>query len=275
MTDSAFSVLTLNISRPPKDRAAALLEYLWHREDDILVLTETGRGEGSALIESVCRAAGHDVHSSLRGVADRGLIERGSTERGALGVLVVARNGFTLVPDDIPALPLLPERLMACRLTPSSGPRVRLLAAYGAASDPVRYANAAQRQRKRDWLNGFVATLQDLPPTPTLIAGDLNIVAPGHRDRLPYVLSEERAAYDTLTTDLGLTDVYAAAHHGTDLAGDPTWVDHSGVGCRYDYLLTGGGVTGSGVVIDQTPRTSRLTDHAALSASFTAYDPGL
>ena len=50
MTDSAFSVLTLNISRPPKDRAAALLEYLWHREDDILVLTETGRGEGSALI---------------------------------------------------------------------------------------------------------------------------------------------------------------------------------------------------------------------------------
>lgn len=44
MTD--LSILTLNVSAPPPDRARDLLEYLWHREEDILVLTEVAAGPG-------------------------------------------------------------------------------------------------------------------------------------------------------------------------------------------------------------------------------------
>ena len=147
---------------------------------------------------------------------------------------------------------------------------VRLVAVYGAASDPVRYANAVQRQRKRDWLLAFLTWLSELPPAPTILVGDLNIVAPGHVGRLPYVLTEERTAYGLLTGGLGYRD---------PLAGDPepTWVDHSGAGCRYDYVLPGAPIPVGECVIDHTPRLSGLTDHAALSwhgPSSTAPDPG-
>ena len=65
------SVLTLNLSRPTNTRAKALLDYLWHREEDLLILTETAPGSGSALMDSVCRGAGHSVLSSLTDATGR------------------------------------------------------------------------------------------------------------------------------------------------------------------------------------------------------------
>ena len=179
------AILTLNISRPPVQRARLLLDYLWHREEELLVLTETGRGGGSELIGQVCRAAGYAVEPSLHAPDGR---RRPGLSATSLGVLVV---------------------------------------------------------------------------------GDLNIVAPGHRDALPYVLPEETTAYEVLTSGLGLVDVYAAAHVGSPDAAEPSWVDHSGAGCRYDYVLATADVA-PGVwtaCLDQTPRTRGLTDHGALAAS--------
>lgn len=250
-----FRLLALNVARPPAARAGQLLEYLWHQDADLLILTEVGRGGGSDLIAAVCRAAGFAVHSSLEG-----------RDADALGVLVVGR-GVAVEPLDLPPLPVLPERLLAATITsPGSATgtgTVRLLAVYGPASDPVRYASAVQRRRKRAWLEGFVPSIAALPPSPTLIAGDLNIVAPGHRDRLPYVLPEEVAAYDLLTGELGLVDVVeASAPHAR------TWIDHSGVGCRYDHLLAGPdlAVGVSGVAIDDGSRDRGLSDHSAITA---------
>ena len=71
------SLLTLNVSNPPRARAEALLHWLWPR-GRTWVLTEVGTGSGSSLLQSVCRAAGYDVHV---------------TDRSELGVLTVARVG--------------------------------------------------------------------------------------------------------------------------------------------------------------------------------------
>jgi len=257
------SLLTLNLSRPPDARARGLLEYLWHRDEDLLVLTETGLGGGSALVESVCRSAGFSVQSSLSAPTGR---RRRGLDPAALGVLVVARAGALVRDEGVPEVAVLPERVLTLRV--GAGPdSLRLIAVYGAASDPVRYSSSVQRQRKRDWLLAFCTWLSQLPPAPTVIVGDLNIVAPGHPDKLACVLDQERTAYDLITGPLGFVDAYAAAHARSGLAGEPTWVDHSGVGCRYDYLLAGPGVPSVGdFAIDHTPRLAGLTDHSALFA---------
>lgn len=97
--------------------------------------------------------------------------------------------------------------------------------------------------------------------SPLLLAGDLNIVDPADRAGLPYVLAQEREAYDHLL-DLGLLDAYRHATGGST----PTWIDHTGVGCRYDHVF----VHGLRVVsarVDDTPRQSGLSDHSAVLAS--------
>lgn len=251
------SLRTLNISRPPRERARDLLAYLWQCEEEVLVLTETGWGAGTALIEDVCRAAGFATFSSLREPADA---RRAGVDATSLGVLLVDR-GAGLTRLDVPGPSLLAERVLVAQVPDGVGPGaepVRLVAVYGAASDPVRYANAVQRQRKRDWLLAFLTWLSELPPAPTILVGDLNIVAPGHVDRLLYVLGEERTAYGLLTGGLGYRD---------PLAGDPepTWVDHSGAACRYDYALTTAPLPVGECAIDHTPRLCGLTDHAALA----------
>lgn len=263
------TVLTLNIARPPASRASALLEWLWHRPEDVLVLTETARGGGSALVESVCRAAGHGVHASLT-LPDRPLPDRRAT-RGALGVTIVVRGGLGSRRIDVGVPEGFPERVVAVEVGEGSAygmdgcvgePTLRVVGVYGLASDPVRYASAAQRQRKRAWLLAFCSWVATLPPVPTVLVGDLNIVAPGHASVLPYVLAEERTAYDLLVA-CGWTDAYADTHREGVLAGAPTWVDHSGAACRYDYVLLGPGVRGGRADIEAVP--AGLTDHSVLT----------
>jgi len=196
-----LSLLTLNLSAPPVERAKRLLEYLFGRDEQVLVLTETGVGRGSALIAEVCRAAGWQVLAS----------PVSGTQRG---VLVVARD-VPLVSDPSTVVPdAMPERVLGVRVDD-----VRLMAVYGAASDPVRYASSAQRQRKRAWLLSFDAAVEaSLAAGRLVVLGDLNIVDPldTTTQRLPYVLAEELLVYESLTTRLGLVDAFRAFHNGPE-----------------------------------------------------------
>ncbi|KAA0019470.1 endonuclease/exonuclease/phosphatase family protein [Antrihabitans cavernicola] len=241
-----LSVLTLNLARPTADRARPLLEYLWHRPEDLLVLTEVGRGAGSNLVAAVCKQAGYTVIDS---------------RAGDYGVLLISRTGTLDTDLNFPRPDLMPDRVAAARWDNM----IRIVGVYGAASDPVRYSSQKQRQRKRDWLESFDCSLgaADLH-LPALLIGDLNLVAPGYRDRLPYVLAEETAFYRSLQIEHHLTDAYAAAHNDD---GAVTWVDHSGVGCRYDHAFVTSDLVAAvtDCHIDHTPREEGRTDHSALS----------
>ncbi|KNX38617.1 endonuclease/exonuclease/phosphatase family protein [Luteipulveratus halotolerans] len=237
-------VLTLNVANPPADRAKGLLEWLWHQPDELLVLTEVGRGKGSQLIGQVCRAAGYDVHAS---------------DPGDLGVLIVSRDGaLTDVRGPEPAV--LPGRV---KTVATQG--ITVLGVYGAASDPVRYSSKTQRQRKRDWLTAYDDALAAWLPTagPTLMIGDLNLVDPVHDVPLKYVLSEETAVYEGLSARHDLTDAYRLSHPDEV---DVSWVDHSGVGCRYDHAFVTADLRDrvAACDLDHGPRESGLTDHSAL-----------
>jgi exodeoxyribonuclease-3 len=236
-------LLTLNVARPTRERVPALLEWLWHQPEELLVLTEVAPGGGSDLIAEVCRAAGHQVFDSRQSAA------------GDYGVLLVARQGTWEPAPDVVLPPSFPGRAVAVR---KQG--LLVIGVYGAASDPVRYSSATQRQRKRDWLAELDSSLTELGPgEPYVLIGDLNVVAPGHLGALPYTLAEESAFYTRLGNVHGLVDA-----HGVDA--EVSWVDHSGVGCRFDHAFISADLATASVrcTLDHTPRTTGLTDHSAL-----------
>ncbi|QQR99411.1 MAG: endonuclease/exonuclease/phosphatase family protein [Austwickia sp.] len=277
-----LGVLALNLAAPTPAAARGLLEYLWARDEQVLVLSEVSRGEGSRLVLEVCRAAGYVVAVAPMQGRDR-------------GVAVVVRDpGLSVGAAAYPSGPRV--------VRVPAGPVV-VIGVYGAASDPVRYSSAAQRERKRAWLRDFVglAEAAAADPGPLLVAGDLNIVDPDDREGLPYVLLEERDAYERLIA-AGLVDAYRVAALGGGGAGGSsgtrgsprtvgnpgtggcpgtggipstggshvTWVDHSGVGCRYDHAL-GRGLDVLAAQIDHHPREQGLTDHSALAVWLRAH----
>ena len=247
------SLLTLNVSNPPKARAEALLHWLWPRPEALWVLTEVGTGPGSNLLLSVCRAAGFDLRV---------------TDRSELGVVTVARAGSLEPAPSTPAR-ILPGRVDSLVWHPGSEAgvgAVRVLATYGAASDPVRYSSVTQRRRKREWLTAYDVVVGEwVEQGPRgVVLGDLNVVDPVHEAALTYVLPEETAAYRGLVERHGLVDAFRVHHPDEDVV---SWVDHSGVGCRYDHAFVTPDVEVVAAELDHEPRLGGLTDHSALSVT--------
>lgn len=245
------SLLALNVSNPPKARAAALLHWLWPRDEDVWVLTEVGTGAGSALLLSVCRAAGFDVRV---------------TDRSELGVLTVARSG-SLEEAPLTPAPVLPGRVDSVVWQPdSSGDPLRVLATYGAASDPVRYSGTTQRERKRQWLTAYDAVVSEWAARggAGIVLGDLNLVDPVHDAPLRYVLREETAAYHAMSGRHGLVDAFRAHHRDEDAV---SWLDHTGVGCRYDHAFVTTDLAVTWCDLEHEPRTGGLTDHSAITVT--------
>lgn len=245
------SLLTLNVSNPPRARAEALLHWLWPRDEDVWVLTEVGTGAGSGLLQSVCRAAGFEVHV---------------TDRSELGVLTVARVGG-LTPAPVTPSVLLPGRVDSLAWQADSGGRaLRILATYGAASDPVRYSSKAQRERKRQWLTAYAAVVREWTAHGDrgIVLGDLNLVDPVHEAPLKFVLAEETAAYRAMSEVHGLVDAFRVHHPDADVV---SWMDHSGVGSRYDHAFVTPDLVVDGCDLVHEPRVDGLTDHSALSVT--------
>ena len=132
------SVLTLNLSRPTNTRAKALLDYLWHREEDLLILTETAPGSGSALMDSVCRGAGHSVLSSLTEATGR---RRAGVGANSLGLFMVGRGLDLLPAPELGTPDMMPERVLTARVAQADRrprpPRLLALCA-GAGAHGIR-----------------------------------------------------------------------------------------------------------------------------------------
>lgn len=261
------SLLALNVATPTAERAKELLGWLWHEGEDaqIWVLTETSAGPGSRLIAQVCRAAGFQV------------LLTSPAEGGGRGVMVVVRDAALAVSVEEGDRPeVLPGRVLPLRVVlPGESGVLRLLGVYGAASDPVRYSSSAQRRRKREWIAAFDAWLRGWravdPGSPGVVIGDLNLVDPQHDDELAYVLAQETALLERLVGEPpdghGLLDAYRLSQPA---AREVSWVDHSGVGCRYDHAFVTPDLAPAVAAcsLDHAPRLAGLTDHSALRLTF-------
>jgi exodeoxyribonuclease-3 len=250
----SLSVLTLNIANPSPDRAQRQLTWLAGREEHVLVLTETKASQGCALLAGAFRAAGYTVFDS-------------PPAPGEYGVMIASR--VRAEPDHLTTgLGYLPSRAASC-LLPTPDGTMRLVGAYV----PSRDASVEKTERKRRWLAEFGAILDSAGgPHPVVLAGDLNVLEPGHQPRYRFFTDFEYDFYRSLTDRHGLVDAYRHQHPDTV---EHSWVGRTGDGYRYDHAFCtaalGDRITGCGY--DHTPRLERLSDHSALTMQLAVTSP--
>ncbi|GAA2134671.1 endonuclease/exonuclease/phosphatase [Streptomyces synnematoformans] len=243
-----LDVLTFNLNNPSQERAERQLGYLAARPEQILVLTEAADSKGCSLLASRFTEAGYEV------VFPR-------PERGERGVMVVSR----LITQPGPAIVgYLPHRAVSVTVSSSGGP-LDVIGLYV----PSRDASEAKTLRKRRFLEHCRDGLPGGRSGLRLLIGDFNVLEPGHRPAYRFFREFEYGFYEWLG-ESGYRDAFRMLHPE---AAEYSWVGRTGDGYRYDHAHVSGllaaELRGCFYVHEPRTRPGRLSDHSALSTSFT------
>lgn len=243
-----LSVLTVNLGAAARPRAEAMLDWLAARPEQVLLLTETSAGPGTAYLLERFREAGHTVIKT----PDEG--ERGAAIVSCVKVLEESSaklDGVTV-----------PGRTAACLL--DCEPRVFAVAVYV----PSRDRSQSKTTRKQQFITSFQTALASLPQelaANALVGGDYNVIGRDHEPRHRGFLPFEYGLLETLEAT-GYVDTYASLYPGEQAH---SWIGRTGDGYRYDYIHAGPALADR--VTDcrylHETRDSKLTDHAALTVT--------
>lgn len=241
-------LMVFNAQHAAPGRAWRQAAWIAAQDDaDLVVVTEVGAGPGGqALIEAL---GGHGYFLVL------------ACEPAAPDYrTVLASRGPALTP--VPSgISVLAHRGLAAAVT-VGGYTVGLLGLYVPSRGPKQRRN----ENKRAFQDAVVAALPGFLARfggPVIVAGDLNVVEPGHRPHLPVFGAWEYAFYQSFL-DAGMTDAYRARHPD---AWEHSWFGRGGNGYRIDHIF----VTRQHVAqvrccsYVQAPRELGLTDHAAMT----------
>jgi exodeoxyribonuclease-3 len=240
-----LSILTLNIQATSRHRADPLLQWLAARPEQVLLLTETSNGDGTAYLLDRYRRAGYLVqHTPLAG------------DRGAA---MISRVPVTARPDITAGL-TIPGRAVAA--TAHTDPPVTILGVYVPSSDRA----PAKVDKKKTFLASLIATVEKLPTyerAHLLLGGDYNVITRDHQPPYRGFLPFEYELFDALTA-AGLTDVH---HHLAPAIQEHSWFGRAGNGYRFDYAHVGSALRDRlrGGAYPQQPREQRISDHAAVT----------
>jgi exodeoxyribonuclease-3 len=213
---------------------------------DLVIVPEAGAGPGG---QTLIEALGEHGYSPVLACEPAAPDYR----------TVLASRGPALTP--IPSgIGVLAHRSLAAAVN-VGGHTVGLLGLYVPSRGPKQRRNENKRAFQdavATALPGFLAQFRD----PVIVAGDLNVVEPGHQPHLPVFGAWEYAFYRSFA-DAGMTDAYRARHPD---AWEHSWFGRSGTGYRIDHIfITRQHVTqviACGYL--QAPRQLGLTDHAAM-----------
>lgn len=252
-------VLTWNVQHASAARGARQAGWLAARpEADIVVLSEVaGAVAGQRLADSLAQ------HGYTTWLPDGD----GSDYR----VLLATRVGH-LAPADRVGSPCLPHRLGAVTVALPEGRHLGVVGLYVPSRGPRERHNVAKRAFQEavtallpTWVSAFG------PGMPVLVAGDLNVVEPGHQPHHAVFGAWEYEFYRNFAA-AGYVDAF---RHRNPETVDHSWYGRAGAGYRIDHLFS----TSRNVdaVIDcrylHDPRTSGLSDHAALVAGLDLSSP--
>lgn len=243
---TVLSLLTLNIQAAAKQRARALLAWLDERADDLVILTETSAGQGTAYLLDQARQAGLTVVKTPDPPGER-------------GVAILSRVPIVARPD-LAAGVTLPARVAAA--TVPGEPEITVLGVYVPSSDraPDKIA------RKRDFIASLLAALAALPAacrSRLVLGGDYNVIRRDHQPSYRGFLPFEYAMLDTL-------DAHALADAQRLCSPDVqeySWIGRSGNGYQFDYFHIGAEIASRLQTCRylHQPRERGLSDHAAVS----------
>jgi exonuclease III len=241
-------LLVFNAQHSSAERARRQAGWIAIQENaDVVVITEVGSGPGGDAL--VAALAGHGYHSVLAPQA-------GAREYRT--ILASRDAGLAAVPSGVS---VLPHRAPAATMT-VGGQQIGLLGLYV----PSRGPRERRNEDKRDFQ---AAVTQALPAFlalfdgPAIVAGDLNVVEPGHLPRYPAFGGWEYDFYRSFAT-AGLADAYRACHPGGT---DHSWYGRGGNGYRFDHAF----ITREHAALVRDcgylhePRQLGLTDHAAMT----------
>lgn len=156
----------------------------------------------------------------------------------------------------------LPSRTV--HVTFDGEPTVNLLGIY----IPSRDRSPAKVSRKADFIESLLAFLERLPVAKRdalMIVGDFNVVSRQHEPSLRGYFDFEYELFEALE-QFG----FAAGHELRPGKAFPhSWIGRTGVGYLYDYVFAGRGLQQRIARCSylHAPRTSRLTDHAAITVA--------
>lgn len=230
----------LNVNSPSRERAQVIAEWLLDARCNALVLTEMQPSEGCKMIMTCLDAEGFTV-------------TRSTGWQDSHYFAVIATKGFQVEPMSV--TPFTP-RITAADLT--VGPAtLRMIAIYG----PTNGMSSDSSHRRRATQDRIITYLAAIARPRMAVAGDLNVIEPGHRPHLDSFEDHDYSFYTRLL-DLGLADAYRVMNPGGD---DHSWFSDRFGSQRLDHTLASPAI---GRVItcryDHAPRTRHLSDHAAL-----------
>ncbi|GIF01128.1 endonuclease/exonuclease/phosphatase family protein [Paractinoplanes rishiriensis] len=247
----ALGVLTWNVQHASAARGARQADWISERSDtDVVVLTEVAAGASGQNMAEALVARGYRVHLTDSGGKDYRILL--ATRLGDLQVTSLDAT-------------YLPHRAAGVIVSHPAGRQFGFVGLYV----PSRGPRARRNVDKRAFQTAVTALLPRLeaafpPDVPVIVAGDLNVVEPGHR---PHHAVFGRWEYEFYRgfADAGFTDVYRLHHPERT---EHSWIGRSGAGYRFDHMFctTVQDLTVSGCRYVHHPRSLGLSDHSALSA---------
>lgn len=243
---TAVTFLTWNLQRATADRVRRQAAWLRTQDADVLVLTEVGPGGRTALPDEL-EPAGY----TLLGLEN--------SASGA-GVVLAARLGQLVEAPDL--IGTMRHRCEAALLR--LGDRsVAVVGLYVPSRGGPRGRNVA----KREFQSAVAASLPRIRShfgCPIVIAGDLNVVEPGHFPHHRVYGQWEYDFYRSFGSN-GFVDAFRSRH---PTAAEHSWFGRrSGAGYRFDHVFCSADQLPavSAVGYRHEPRRSGLSDHSALS----------
>ncbi|MEU3355135.1 endonuclease/exonuclease/phosphatase family protein [Streptomyces sp. NPDC037389] len=244
----SLRILTWNVQSASPVRSRAQVAWLASQEHaDTVVLTEVGAGPGGTALVQALSGAGY-----------RGLISPAS--RGDYRTVLATRlPHLTSLPSPVV---FLPHRAPAARLTIGAH-TVTLVGLYV----PSRGPRERRNEDKRAFQASVAATLRQLAEETgrhlVFVAGDLNVVEPGHRPHHAVFGAWEYDFYRAFAA-AGFTDAYR--HLNPDVV-EHSWFGRTGNGYRFDHTFITSRhrhlLTACSYLHD--PRQEGLSDHAAMT----------
>lgn len=251
MERAAVGVLTWNVQHARAVRGVRQAAWIAERPDaDIVVLTEVAGGASGESLAQSLGAHGYRVHLTDSGGRD-------------YRVLLATRVG------DLRVTPFkaahLPHRAAGAVVSGPAEWQVGLVGLYVPSRGPRTRRNVDKRAFQ-DATTALLPHLSAVFPAdvPVIVAGDLNVVEPGHRPHHAVFGRWEYEFYRSFAA-AGFTDLYRLHHPER---AEHSWIGRSGAGFRFDHLFgtTHPHLTVAGCRYLHDARTDGLSDHSALSA---------